>query len=50
MIKNLYSKALNHTFEINYDIENERKRRYEGHRNKFRPYGYCGHDEHEPHR
>ena len=46
MIKNLYLKALNYTFEINYDIENERKHRYEGHRNG----SALKWDEHEPHK
>ena len=47
MIKNLYLKALNYTFEINYDIENERKHRYEGHKNKSQPWIW---DEHKPHK
>ena len=46
MIKNLYLKALNYTFEINYDIEDERKHRYEGHRNG----SALKWDEHEPHK
>lgn len=33
MIKNLYSRALNYTFEINYYIDLECKHRYNGHKN-----------------
>jgi len=50
MLRNHYSWSLINTDKIRNAIEVERKHRYEGHKNKFRPYGYCGWDQHEPHR
>ena len=47
MIKNLYSRALNYTFEINYDIDLEYKHRYNGHKNGEKS---CHWDHHEPHK
>ncbi len=47
MIKNLYSGALKYTFEINSYISNERKHRYEGHKNSEK---LCHWDQAEPHK
>lgn len=47
MIKNLYLRALNYTFEINYYIDLECKHRYNGHKNGEKS---CHWDHHEPHK